>query len=699
MADKVDPFDVEALESAVNDSATRVSAIWISFLIFSLYLLVAATTVTQRQLLLADPIKLPVLNIELPLWGFFFLAPILFVILHIYVLLQVLLLGRTTAAYNAAVARVQLSPEENISLRQRLANTLFAQIFAGSPRERDGFIGWLLRAIVWITLAIAPILILLAFQFSFLAYHSHIATWTHRLLILVELAAFFLIWPLALDAQKDFQWPKVRVDLKHWVALSWSFLGPYEPWHTGWPWLRQRPAPLMACLLFIIVSLSIATFPGEPHVNIFTGKPWNSVQCARSFLKQFELKGVKLNLQFDRLDLPLVHAVDEDKLAKIVEHSSERKLKPSESERTQDFRHRDFNCSDLSSADLRRVDLTGAHLVSATLNSTAFDGATLDSAELDGAWFINAQFVDASLDAAQLQGSDLDGAGLQGARLDGADLQGASLAGSQLQGATVRFAHFQGASLNSAQLQGSSFERTDLTGASLQAAELQGANFGTALLTAASLDGAELQGAWLKEANVDHTVLSNVWTWRADITTCDGALVAHQNGDAIIGFTKVSAQQKEPIPATVASITNLVENSVAKTLDSKLKAIVARRMRKGLVANSGNDDTSAIAKIWGDCERKASNTSQQKFDEERAGLLRDLACDARKNRGDIAAGLVRNWIADADDPPTVFSIQLARGLLGDDGKKCAATRDFDEETLDLLRAVAARPISAPALPK
>jgi hypothetical protein len=191
MAERLDPFDVKELQSAVNDSATRVSAIWVSFLIFALYLLIAATTVTYRQLLLADPIKLPVLNIELSLWGFFFLAPILFVILHLYTLLQVLLLGRTTGAYDDAVARLGLSPEENTSLRQRLANTLFAQIFAGSPRERKGFIGWLMRAIVWITLAIAPILVVLAFQFSFLPYHSHFVTWTHRLLILVELVAFF----------------------------------------------------------------------------------------------------------------------------------------------------------------------------------------------------------------------------------------------------------------------------------------------------------------------------------------------------------------------------------------------------------------------------------------------------------------------------------------------------------------------------
>jgi hypothetical protein len=171
MVDKPDPFEIEPLETALNDSATRVSAIWISFLIFSLYLLVAATTVTQHQLLLAQPVQLPVLNIGLPLWGFFFLAPILFVTLHTYVLLQVLLLGRTAAAYDAAVARLNLSADENNSLRQRLANTLFAQIFAGSPRERQGFIGLLLTAMVWITLVVLPISVLLTFQFSFLAIY------------------------------------------------------------------------------------------------------------------------------------------------------------------------------------------------------------------------------------------------------------------------------------------------------------------------------------------------------------------------------------------------------------------------------------------------------------------------------------------------------------------------------------------------
>jgi tetratricopeptide (TPR) repeat protein len=96
---KLDPFDVAALERSLNGSSTRASTIWVSFLIFALYLVIAAGTVSHRQLLLQDPVTLPVLNIGLPLYGFFFLPPILFVIFHAYLLLQVLLLGRTAAAY------------------------------------------------------------------------------------------------------------------------------------------------------------------------------------------------------------------------------------------------------------------------------------------------------------------------------------------------------------------------------------------------------------------------------------------------------------------------------------------------------------------------------------------------------------------------------------------------------------------------
>jgi uncharacterized protein YjbI with pentapeptide repeats len=687
MADKVDPFDVEALESAVNDSATRVSAIWISFLIFSLYLLITATTVTQRQLLLAEPVKLPVLNIDLPLWGFFFLAPTLFVILHAYVLLQVVLLGRTAAAYNAAVARAELSPEENNSLRQRLANTLFAQIFAGAPREREGWLGRLLIAMAWITLAIAPILILLAFQFSFLAYHSHIATWTHRLLILVELVALFLIWPLVLDAQADFQWPKVSTDLKQLAALTWRLFGPKEQRRNEWQRLREQAAALAICLLFIIVSLSIATFPGEPHVNLFTLRPLTSVQCDRWVHQKFG----RIDLQFDRLNLPNVDLIDEGKLAEIEKHTSERDLPPSQGERTQNFRDRDLNCSDLSHADLRRVDLTNARLDGAFLFDTVFEGAILNFAQLQGAILAGAHLEGASLDFAQLQGANLWLAQLQGASLGDTQLQGASLNSAQLQGANftrnIGFisvgAHLQGASLDAAQLQGAYFIDVQLQGASLVSANLQGAFF----------ENAHLQGANFSNAILDHTVLSRVSIWRAANAACLNARVTNRNSDSVLGGNLFARDT-----ATPDAIGKFVEDSVADMPDTNSglflhdKEQVVAQMRAGLGLGPVKDDTEAIAKVWSDCEVATSLIPQEKFDEEHVALLRNLVCDASRNRASIAQGIVDIWISDSDKR-RAFSVRLARGLLGQDGKGCAAMEDFYEPTKKKLRTAAAMFVS------
>jgi uncharacterized protein YjbI with pentapeptide repeats len=679
MANKPDPFDVEALEIAVNDSATRVSAIWISFLVFSLYLLIAATTVTQLQLLLAQPITLPVLNIALPLWGFFFLAPIMFVILHVYTLLQVLLLGRTTSAYNDAVARLELSPEENISLRQRLANTLFAQIFAGSPREREGFIGWLLRSIVWITLAIAPILVVLAFQFSFLAYHSHIATWTHRLLILVEIAVFFLIWPLALDARKNFQSPNVWADLKALAVIPLQLWGPKEKRHDAWLWLREHAIPLIACIFYLLVPLSLATFPGEPHVNLFTGKALASVHCER-WLLHFK----PIDLQFDRLDLPRVDVIDHTKLERIDKATEEAGEHPGEP--TFVLRNRDLNCSDLYLADLRRVDLSGSSLRGAWLAYARLKGASLASAHLQGAYLGDAQLQGADLSFAQFQGADLSAALLQGARLTDAQLQGARLSDAQFQGADLSAAQLQGADLSRAQLQGAVLRFTILEATSLGGAQLQGADLTNALL----------QGADFWDANLDHSVLSSASTWRARNAACSNARATDLRQDTAlvvipVGVTVGMMEQRmlgpNPPSFTVTpdTIEEFIKNAIAEIPDANKALAAAARMRKGLIGDPEKDDAQVIGEVWRNCEVRTSSIPQEKFDNERAGVLRSLICNPSEDPA-IGESIIHNWLSYPERP--VVPVQLARSLL--DQKACATTKNFSKSTMRELSAAAGR---------
>src|SRR5712664_1962664 len=103
MANAIDPLDIGALERSVNDSAGRVSSIWLSFVAFSAYLAAAASMISHRQIFLEEPIKLPTINIDLPLVASAILLPLLFVLYHVFVLLQVVLLARTADAYNQAL--------------------------------------------------------------------------------------------------------------------------------------------------------------------------------------------------------------------------------------------------------------------------------------------------------------------------------------------------------------------------------------------------------------------------------------------------------------------------------------------------------------------------------------------------------------------------------------------------------------------
>jgi uncharacterized protein YjbI with pentapeptide repeats len=674
---KIDPFDVEALEESLNDSATRVSAIWVSYLLYTFYLFIAAGSVDHRQLLVEDPIKVPAFAFDLPIFGFFFAAPILFVIFHLFVMLQVVMLGRTAAAYNEAVDQAVPSPKWNALIRQRLANTFFAQIFAGSPNEREGPLGALLKFIAWTTVAIAPLLLLLVFQFKFLPYHSHLVTWTHRALILIELIMLIFLWPLVLEATKD-------IDSRRLVRV---------------------PVSYGAVAIYIFVSILLGTFPGEPHFNLLTGYPPLSVRCTRW-----------LPANFDRLHLANVDFVADDRLAEIEKHTSDRRLLPSQGERTRNFRNRDLNCSDLTSADLRRVDLTSASLVGATLNSTVLDGSSLDNAQLQGASLSGAHLRAASLRGAHLQSATMNGADLEGASLGKADLQGALLNGAHLQGAILNVAELQGTAFNDAEMQGASFDSAQLQGASLNRAAIQGAWFYRANLQGASFNATSLQGSAFDDADLQGVSLADtafqgtsligadlglarmtgVRVWRAQNADCMSAQVSNHSSDAVIEL-KETSRGREPVEATPEEIAKFIDRENSTIPDAYgAKALAIERLRAGLVADPANHETTKAAEVWNNCERAAQGEAQASFDSERAVFLRDLACNTRDDRHAVVGGIINNWISEDQDRRT-FSAMLARGLLSQDGKKCAATDDLDTKTRrKLVAAVAAAASTPPA---
>ena len=126
-----DPKDVAELQKALNDTAGKASVLWTTFITCQLYLAIAFGSVTHRDLFLEAPIKLPLLNVDLPLVGFFVLAPILLVIFHFYVFLQLLGLAAKAEDYNTLLASEALVASDRRYLRHRLVSFVVLQVLAG----------------------------------------------------------------------------------------------------------------------------------------------------------------------------------------------------------------------------------------------------------------------------------------------------------------------------------------------------------------------------------------------------------------------------------------------------------------------------------------------------------------------------------------------------------------------------------------
>jgi hypothetical protein len=94
-----DTKELDALLGSLNTSAERFQTLWFSFLGLTLYLAIAALATTHRDLLLHELQVLPLVNIKVQLLPFYVIAPLLYLVFHFYVLMMLVLLGRTAEPF------------------------------------------------------------------------------------------------------------------------------------------------------------------------------------------------------------------------------------------------------------------------------------------------------------------------------------------------------------------------------------------------------------------------------------------------------------------------------------------------------------------------------------------------------------------------------------------------------------------------
>jgi uncharacterized protein YjbI with pentapeptide repeats len=466
--------DLSALEKTVNDSAGKLMVLWTSFITLGAYLLIATGSVKHRDLFLDAPIKLPILSVDLPVTGYFLFAPLILLIFHFYVLLQLSGLSQKISDYNLVLNESLESPHDRRLARRRLDDFPFLQFLAGVRERRLGVPGAMQIGIFWITIVLFPVTVFLQLQIAFLPYHSEPLTWLHRLCLVADLVLIWVFW------------------------RSFRRLRGSRRYRNAW-----RVLAIGGTVVVLVFGVFLTTFPGESFYRNWVSKLADAAvslvtgdRTVSRFLFEGDVDGVSgrpSSLFANRIIVPGERFYDPEKQGKLDVSVA--------------VRGRDLRGAILQRADLRKADFTGANLLEASLVGASLQGsrfgcaAKLDVApeaglrkrtraeECDSDRATDLRFANFS-DAA-MQGATLDYAKLQGARLVAANAQGASLKEADLTAALMGDMHLEAASLVKARLFGAYVMHVHLQGADLGETDFEGANLSQSSLAGANILGAE----------------------------------------------------------------------------------------------------------------------------------------------------------------------------------------------------------------
>ena len=642
---------LDRLRNSANDASQLARRVYLSFLVFCVYIAILVGSTTHEQLLRGIGAKLPVLQVELPIDGTYVVVPLIFLFFHLNLLILLYLLSQKLHAFEGHIEKL---PEEQQDVERRLLYPFpFSQMLVGKYR------GWLDRSLFAVmvksTLIVFPIALLLWTQVRFLPYHSILITWIHRSVVLGDLLLLLVLWP------------KIRAPSGRW--LNW--LGGTSKY--GPVWKRIASAIFRICffgalgLVVAMFSVSLATIPEE----------WIEEKIGQQDLtKMFDQIRRPFHRNLILGEATLVREAPPPELLATYERmEKETDLAWLNYAKGLDLRGRDLRFADFFKANLTKADLRKAKLQSADLREAELQGANLGQAELQGANLWLAELQGADLGSAELQGADLRYAKLQGADLREAELQGADLRLAELQGANLRFAKFHGANLRFAKFHGANLKYAELQGANLLSANLQGAELGYANLQGADLWGAKLQGAHLKWAELQGADLRRSRIGGTDFRAASVHLSDLRGVDCTPLTSEDWQELREEVEKTVPK--GELRSDALKRLEEAEKRV---RTTFPAVENAKNVlyDHPEGCHEW-----PVPYLNGSDYDRELAQSLFNLACSNKY----VAQGIARRvtYSSSIIGPERTIWPNLAKKLVESD---CKAVQQLPKDVLERLEKVA-----------
>jgi uncharacterized protein YjbI with pentapeptide repeats len=564
--------DAKALLDAANSASERVSGLHVAFMAVCVYVLVIVFSTTDLGLMMDKGIKLPIMDVEVPIVGFYLFAPYIVVLVHFNLLLQLQLLSQKLFAFDAAVSQ----QENSGGLRDQLHIFPYTYYLVGRP---NSLVHALIGLMVSITLVLLPFATLIVLQLQFLAYQSEAVTWWQRAATWLDLTVIVILWPIIMDSQDDWQryWHALIVkhvpQRRNWaiftlLLLSLLLLLFSVSWElTTIGLVLLLLAPLMAILLYdkknmprarilylllmvtaALVFMILGLWMVNTHLQISYGThlqiSWQDIpKILETSLVQDKLilsvlgplllipmsllwhtkapRGslALLMMLFIGLPAPLAMIVDGEGLERFVLY-----VQPSQSRITR------FWYVFKWSPDQKLVDKEDLkNYILPARNTTVFSTVLKRQLDLSEQLLManppkpetialirsgNYQEALKQIEPINLRNRNLRHANMLEAIVVGGDLrdnnlQSANLADANLQGAGLSGANLQGANLCVANLQSANLADANLQGANLSEVNLQGAYLSGAVLKGANLWGANLQGVNLTYADLQGAVLTS----------------------------------------------------------------------------------------------------------------------------------------------------------------------------------------------
>jgi uncharacterized protein YjbI with pentapeptide repeats len=536
---------------SIGDAAGEVRRAFVWFGTFAAYLVTTVGATTHEQLLKGVALKLPLLDVDLPIVGFYLIAPVVFVLLHGYLLLQLYLLAERVRSVPIADRQAEMDPGGG-------ASGLITQFLLGGL---GGFRA-LVAAAIWLAVILFPVAALLFVQIRFLPYHSDTITAVHRALVLLDLLLVIALWGFTIDG--------LGVSTRgRWLALlarlvPASFIRAFAG-TLGYSLLFGASFGIaMFCLYVAVIPeagevASLGEVPGylkaesgpdsrmvavnpcddDPEalrplrapatkpapttsrgVSVTAACAWPSWQDAQDW--RSSLANLRSSLQGLGASVtppaPFEGAPAQSMLC-LTYLLFEAPITPLDMRRNLIVRAVDFAPKvepgrpppllgggfDLRGRDLRFADFTGSRL---------------DHADLRGANLFGAQLIRTSLEAANLG----DIARTEFDKCEGlkaADGERNEFCRTLARSSTFADANLRRARLTKIDLQTADLRRADLTGANLAEADLAEARLGEAMLHDAAMSGAWLDRADLGEARLVAAKLDCARARRARLLAAD----------------------------------------------------------------------------------------------------------------------------------------------------------------------------------